>query len=72
MEVQSQMQKTDFWLLGIKWGRVTWEIRIEICLLLYIEQMADNLLYITGNSFQYSVSGYMGKDSKQVYIYVSV
>ena len=42
---------------------ISWETGIDIYMLLYsIKQITDkNLLYSTGNSFQYSVMVYMGK-----------
>ena len=41
-----------------------WEI--EIYTLLYIKQITNkDLLYSTGNSTQYSVMTYMGKESKK-------
>ena len=41
--------------------------------LLYIKQITNkNLLYSTGNSTQYSVMTYRGKESKKERIYVHV
>ena len=41
--------------------------------LLYIKQITNkDLLYSTGNSTQYSVMIYMGKESKKEWIYVYV
>ena len=45
-------------------GGINQEIRINIYILLYkIDN--KNLLYSTGNSTQYSVTAYMGKESKK-------
>ena len=39
----------------------------DIYTLLYIKQITNkNLLYSTGNPTQYSVMGYMGKESKKL------
>ena len=52
-------------------GRINWETGIEIYTILYIKQIANkDLLYSTGNSTQYSVMTYMGKESKKDWIYV--
>ena len=61
------MQKTNLWLAGGKsGGEVNWEIGIDIYTLLYIKQITNkNLLYITGNSTQYSVMTYVGIESKK-------
>ena len=41
-----------------------WEVGIGICTLLYVKQIINkDLLYNTGNSTQYSVITYMGKES---------
>ena len=53
------MQKTNLWLPGGKWG----EMGIDIYTLLYIIQITNkDLLYSTGNSSQYSVMTFMGKE----------
>ena len=66
------MQKTTVWLPGGK-GGVNWETGIDIYTLLYIKQMTNkNLLYSTGNSTQYSVMAYMGKESKKEWRYIYV
>ena len=58
---------------GGKGGGISWEIGIDIYTLLYIKQITNkNLLYSTGNSTQYSVMTYMGKESKRVWIDVYV
>ena len=45
---------------------INWEIGIDIYTRLYIKQITNkNLLYSTGNSTQYSVMAYMGKESKE-------
>ena len=52
---------------------MNWEIRIDIYILLYIKYITNkNLLNSTGNSTQYSVMAYMGKESKKEWIYVYV
>ena len=73
-EIESQMQKTNLWLPGGKHGGgINWEIGIDIYTLLYIKQITNkDLLYSTGNSTQYSVMTYMGKESKKECIYVYV
>ena len=71
-EVESQMSKTNLWLPG-DWERegINWEIGIDIYTLLYIKQITNkNLLYSTGDSTQYSIMAYMGKESKKEQIYV--
>ena len=45
-------------------GGINLEIGIDIYTLLYITQITNkDLLYSTGNSIQYSVMAYMGKES---------
>ena len=47
-------------------GGINWEIGIDIYTLLYIKEITNkDLLYSTGNSTQYSVMAYMGKESKK-------
>ena len=54
-------------------GGISWKIGIDIYTLLYIKQITNkDLLYSTGNSTQYSVMAYMGKESKKEWIYVYV
>ena len=56
-----------------KGGGINWEIGINIYTLLYIKQIINkDLLSSTGNSTQYSVMAYMGKESKKEWIYVYV
>ena len=63
-EVESQMQKTNLWLPGVKGEGKIWEIGTDIYTLLYIKKITHkNLLYSTGNSTQYSVMAYLGKES---------
>ena len=58
---------------GGKGGRDKLEIGIDIYTLLYIKLITNkDLLYSTGNSTQYSVMAYMGKESKKEWIYVYV
>ena len=46
--------------------RVHWDIGTDMCTLLYINCIAyESLLYATGNSSQYSVVTFMGKESKK-------
>ena len=53
-------------------GGITWEIGSDIYTLLYIKQITNkDLPYSTGNSAQYSVMAYMGKNLKE-WIYVHV
>ena len=60
------------WLPGEK-GGIIWGTEINIYTLLYIKQITHkNLLYSTGNSIQYSVLTYMGKESKKQWIHVYV
>ena len=68
------MQKINLWLPGGKGeGGINWKIGTDIYTLLYIKQITNkDLLYSTGNSTQYSVMAYMGKDSKKEWIYVYV
>ena len=48
-----------------------WEFGIGTCTLLYMEQMVSrDLLYSTGNSTQYSVILYMGKEYVKEWMYV--
>ena len=67
-EKELQMQKTNLWLPGGggRRGWTNWEIGIDIYTLQYIKQITNkDLLYSTGNSTQYSVMAYMGKDSRK-------
>ena len=73
-EIETQMQRTNVWTPRGEsqgWvvgggGGMNWEIEIDIYTLLYIKYMTNkNLLYSTGNSTQYSVMTYMGKESKK-------
>ena len=58
---------------GERGGGINWEIRIDIYTLLNIKQITNkDLLYSTGNSTQYFVMTYMGKESKKEWIYVYV
>ena len=70
-----QMWKTNLCLP--KWkrcgGGINQKLGINIYTLLYIRQITNkDLLFITGNSTQYSVMTYMRKESKKELIYVSV
>ena len=45
-------------------GKISWKLRIDIYTLLYIKQITNkDLLYSTGNSAQYFIMAYMGKES---------
>ena len=60
--------------MDTKWGRVggiNWETGIDIYILLCIKQITDkDLLYSTGNSTQYYVMAYMGKEFNKEWICV--
>ena len=52
---------------GERWGgrgEINWEVRINIHTL-YIKIINKDLLYSSGNSTQYSVITYTGKESKK-------
>ena len=67
--VESQIQKTNLWLPEDAGRRINWEIGTDIYTLLYIKQITNkDLLYSRGNSTQYSVMTFMGKESKKVVI----
>ena len=67
------MQNTNLWLQGVSGGGIYWEIEIDMYTVLYINQVANKgLLSSTGNSAQYSVMTYMGKESKKEWIDVYV
>ena len=54
-------------------GRINWEIGIDIYTLLSIKKITDkDLLYSTGNCTQYSVTTYMGRESRKEWIYVYI
>ena len=73
-EIELQMQKTNLWLPEGKVGEgINWEIGIDIYTLLYIKQITNtDPLYSTGNSSQYSVMTYRGKESKKVNICICI
>ena len=71
----SQTQETKLWLPKGKGGEgeINQEFGINIQALLYIRQINNkDLLQSTGNSTQYSVITYMGKESdkEQIHVYV--
>ena len=69
-ETDSQSSKTNLPKGKGGWG-INQEFGISIYTLLYIKQIiSKDLLYSTGNSIQYSVVIYMGKDSEKEWIYV--
>ena len=52
-------------------GKINWETGIDIYILLCIKQITDkDLLYSTGNSTQYYVMAYMGKEFNKEWICV--
>ena len=58
---------------GKERGEINWETGTDICTLLYIKQITNkDLLYSTGNSTQYSVMTYMGKNLKKEWIYIYI
>ena len=53
------------------WEGITQELRINTHILLYIRWITNkDLLYSTGNSTQYFVITYMGKESEKMNIYI--
>ena len=69
-----QKQRINVWTLtGGKESGINWEIEIDIYTLLSIGYITNkNLLNSTGNSIQYSVMTYMGKESKKEWVYVCI
>ena len=58
------------WVVG---GGINREIGIDLYTLLYIKQITDkDLVYSIGNSTQYSVITYMGRESEKECIYIHV
>ena len=52
-------------------GGIDWEFGIDMYTLLYLKYITNrDLLYSTGNSTQYSIITYMGKESEKEWIYV--
>ena len=64
----------NFWLPGGRvGGKEVWEFEIDLYTLLYLKWITNkDLLYSTGNSAQYSIMTYRGKESKKEWIYVYV
>ena len=59
--------------ITVQGGGINWEIGIDIYTLLYIKLITNkDLLYSTGKSTPYSVMAYMGKESKEGWMYVYV
>ena len=59
-------KQTYGYQVGKKGGGINWEIGTDIYTLLYIKQITNkDVLCSTGNSTQYSVMTYMGKESKK-------
>ena len=72
-EIDPQTQKTNLWLPKGKGGGINQEFGVKIYTVLYIKQITNkDLLYNTGNSAQYCVMSYMGKESKKEWVYVYV
>ena len=70
-EIDPQTQKTNLWLPKGKGGGINQEFEINIYTLVYTKQIINkDLLYSTGNSTQYTVITYMGKESEKAQIYV--
>ena len=71
----SQTLNRNLWIpkgTGI-FGRVDWGFGISMCTLWYMEWLANrDLLHSTGNSAQYSVIFYVGKESEREWICVYV
>ena len=70
--MQKRNRLTDFEKLmatkGYRWsgGGMEWGFGTGICTLRYMEQLANrDLLYSTGNSTQYSVIIYVGKNQRE-------
>ena len=72
-ETDSQSSKTSLWLPKGKGGEgMDWKFGTGICTLLYMEWMVNgDLLHSTGNSTQYSVIAFMGKESEKEWTYGS-
>ena len=72
-ETDSQTQKQTY---GYQWGKgggINQEYGINRYTPIYIKQITNkDLLYSTGNSTQYSVMAYMGKESKKEWIHVNI
>ena len=63
---ESQMQQINYGYQGGRGEGINCEIGIDRYTLLYIKEITNkNRLYSTGNSTQYSVMTYMGKESKK-------
>ena len=62
------------WTPRGKWARgMNWEVGTGICTLLHVKQIINkDLLYITGNYTQYSVTVYVEKEfeKEEIYEYV--
>ena len=58
------------------WGRMEWEFGISRCKLVYIGWIKNKvLLYSTGNSIQYPMINYSGKEYEKnmcIYIYICI
>ena len=68
-------EKQSHWhrkhIYGHQWGGINWEIGTDTYTLLYIKQITNkDLLYMTGNSTQYSVMAYMGEKFKKEWLYM--
>ena len=66
-------RKQTYGYQGVRGGGINWETGIDIYTVLYRKYITNkDLLYSTGNSTQYCVMTYMGKESKKEWIYVYV
>ena len=66
-------RKQTYGYQGRRGGGINWEIGIDIYTLLYIKWITNkDLLYSIGNSTQYSVMTYMGKEPKKEWIHIYV
>ena len=72
-KTELQVQKITCGDQGVSGKGMNWEIGIDTYTLLYSKQITNkDLLYSTGNSTQYSVMTYMGKESEingDIYMY---
>ena len=61
-DIENQNKQTNLWLPGVKGEGINWETGTDIHTQLYIKWKTNkDLLYSTGNSTQYSIMTYMGK-----------
>ena len=61
-DIENQNKQPNLWLPGVKGEGINWETGTDIHTQLYIKWKTNkDLLYSTGNSTQYSIMTYMGK-----------